>query len=184
MSDMDFKGPVEGYVTKFLLKQFWRVQRTMEWCDAMQEARWVFYDVRNRYPDVEDKHLMALFKTSWFNHFTDLATKDTRQRHIVHENMLVVGEDDEAAAASRTDRIGELDNEGVFSTLIAQAPREVELVLSLLLRAPQELLDLAVGAFSSKSPASRAAGSRRINKCLGLPDDYDSIGAVEDYLSP
>lgn len=177
-TSLQFEGVVEGYVVNHLKKELWRISPTHAWEDAMQEARLIFWRCRVRYPDIqEDKHLMALFKTAWTHHFTDLAKKASAGRHVVCASDLELDEDQSPA----WDLAGSPDNEGLLLLMIKQAPAEVQTVLSLFLSAPAELLELAAQAWRA-SGKKKAEGNKMINRCLGLPEDRDSIGEVHRYF--
>lgn len=174
---MTFKGPIEGYVVNFLTSQYWRVAASLEFDDALQEARLVFCEVSLKYPEVEDRHLMALFKTAWSNRFVDLAKKDTKHRQLVSDQGL----DQETGLPVTKDFAGDLDTDGMLLLLIEQAPSEVRTVLSLFLNAPSELLELAVNAWKFRG-RRRAEGNQMLNECLGLPSGSDPLGTVEEYF--
>lgn len=173
---LQFVGPVEGYVANFLRKNQWRVAKTHDWEDSMQEAQLVFWKCRVRYPDVEQKHMMALFKTAWGNHFTDLAKKATEARVVVTEADLSA--DDDSASI---DLQGSPDNEALVMIMLKQAPREVQTVLALFVSAPSELLEMAIQAWRAGGHR-QAEGNKMINRCLGIPEDHDSIGNVRRYF--
>lgn len=177
MSNMHFKGPVEGWVVNFLTKNHWRVANTHEMEDAIQEAALIFWRCRTRYPDVEDKHLMALFKTAWTRHFTDLARSASEARNIVSESDLA--SDDERGG--RVDLVGEPDNEALLLLMIKQAPREIQTVLALFVSAPSELLEMATEAWRAGGK-KKAEGNKMINRCLGVAEDHDTIGNVRRYF--
>ncbi len=177
----EFKGPIEGYVVNFMNKNYFKVARTLEREDVMQEAYVVFMRVVMTYPDIEaPQHFMALFKTSWYNHFTNLANTDTASRVMVQPVGYATDEGNELV----TDHMGELDNDGYLSVLVSQAPSEVTQVLNLFLNAPQELLDLALGAWKGRDQRCRTGGSKRICALLGIKPDRDVLKTVEDYFNP
>jgi hypothetical protein len=176
----EFKGPIEGWIVNYLKANLWRVARTMEFDDCLQEAHLVFLRVQRTYPDVVDPpHFMALFKTSWTRRFADLSNDDSAIREA---ELHVGGAEDEEGAPLNFQAVGDLANEGELRVLLRQAPREVSMVLNLLLRAPQELLDLALGSWRGEDRRMRGGGSERINQLLGLPLHYDSLGAVRDHF--
>lgn len=176
-----FKGPVEGYVVNFMNKNYFKVARTLERTDVMQEAYLVFMRVASKYPEVEaPQHFMALFKTSWYNHFTNLANADTASRVMVQAISYTTDDGNEL----ETEYLGELDNEGYLSVLVREAPSEVLQVLNLFLSAPQELLEQALGSWKGRDKRCRAGGSARICKILGISPERDVLKIVEDYFSP
>lgn len=166
---LQFKGAPEGWVVNQLHGNYWKVEPLGDWDDIMQEARVCFCEVYNTYPEVEDRHLMALFKTAWSRRFIDLAHKATRHRSEISVETLPL------------ETPGELSNSGFLAVLIEQAPDEVRSVLSLFLNAPSELLELATQSWRAKG-RRKAEGNSMINQCLGLPEGSDPIGAVEDYF--
>lgn len=176
----EFKGPIEGWVVNYLKGNAWRVARTMEFDDCMQEAHLVFLRVARTYPDVTDPpHFMALFKTSWERRFVDLVREDAR----VRENEVAVDfapSDDGEGASFQA--VGETDNEGELRVALRQAPREVLMVVNLLLRVPQEMLDALLAGWRGQDRRMRAGGSEHINRLLGLPLHHDTLQQVQDYF--
>lgn len=177
----NFKGPIEGYVVNFMRKNYFKVQRTHERADVMQEAYVIYMRVVATYPDVEGApHFMSLFKTSWYHHFTDMANADTAQRVLVQPQVYY----SEDGGEMTTDYLGDTNNEGELAVMLRQAPNEVTQVLNLFLNAPQELLDLALGSWKGRDRRCRAGGSKRICALLGLSPAYDVMKVVEDYFRP
>lgn len=172
----EFKGPLEGFVVNYITKHYWRVARTVPREDLMQEAYVVFLRCRAKYGGtVEPKHFMALFKTAWLNHFTDLANADTAERCVYSATP-----DDGGMEA---DRVGELRNDGELAVRLRQAPKEVQLVLKLFLNAPQELLDVALNSWRSSDKRTRNGGCGKINQLLGLPATCNIQQLMEDYFT-
>jgi len=174
----EFKGPLEGYVVNYINKQHWRLARTHDREDMKREAHYVFLRCAAKYPIIDTpQHFMALFKTAWSNHVTDLSHKATAARAIVSENQF--DDDDEEAWAH--DHAGELDNDGQLAVMLRQAPREVLMVLNLFLNAPQELLDLATQAWVT-SGRRRVDGNVMVGRLLGMDPEQDPLGQVHEYF--
>lgn len=171
---LPFKGPVEGYVVNYLHGQHWRVQSTLTHLECLQEAYIVYDTCVRTYPDVEPRHFMALFKTSWHRRFTDLSVADTRSR----ATGLTLCTEDGAAL----DVVGELDNQGFLKTMIRQAPTEIKQVLSLLADCPSELLDLALAGWRQQGHRQKG-GNSQVCAFLGLPPDSRPLDAVYDYFN-
>lgn len=175
MPALEFKGPIEGYVVNYLNQNFWKVERSMEWADIMQEAYCVYLDTNRRYPDVVDApHFMTLFKRCWHSAFTNLTKKDTKHRYVCFES-------DDEDTANLYEPVGDTDNAGYTTILLEEAPSEVRQVLALFLNAPNEVVELIASAWR-KPGKKREAGNRRINRFLGFPENTDALGQVEDYL--
>lgn len=180
----EFKGPIEGYVVNSLKTNRWRIEASMTHDDAMQEAFIVFLRVATKYPGVEAKHFMALYKRAWHNQLNDLATKDTELRALIPLTRLGKNEAGDSSAGERFDYepVGETDNEGALGVLVRQAPREVQAVLNLFLSAPQEILDLALSGWTNRDRRTKTGGSERICKLLGLPKNLDVLAMVEEHF--
>lgn len=178
----EFTGAIEGWVVNFLKDNLWRVQRTMDRDDCLQEARLVFLRVARTYPNVTDApHFMALFKTSWTRRFNDLSTEDSaiREQEI---SMYRERSAEEEGPGLPSDYIGDVSNEGELRIMLRQAPHEVSMFLNLMLRAPQEVIELALASWKGRDRRMRAGGSERINRLLGLPEDHDLLGQTERYF--
>mgnify|MGYP001172787994 CR=1 FL=1 len=176
----EYDGPIAGYVVNHLKTNYWKVERSMQREEVLQEAYIIFLYCKQRYAGTvtEPKHFMALFKTAWFRHFTDLANKDTAQRVCISEWQMRKDDDE----LEQLEVMGETDNAGAMLTLLRQAPREVAMVLNLFLSAPAELLDLAMTTWR-EAGKREAGGSRQVDTLLGLPAGTDALGATERYLS-
>jgi DNA-directed RNA polymerase specialized sigma24 family protein len=175
----EFHGPIEGYLMNQITKDLWRVANTHDRQDLMQEGVLVFLRCAAKYSIIDTpQHFMALFKTAWAHHLNDLSVKATKARVMVSETHL----DPEDGSEWNREAIGETDNAGALTLMVQQAPREVLMVLNLFLNAPQELLDLATKAWTKKGRRN-ANGNLIINKMLGLPDEADTLGKVNDYFT-
>lgn len=177
-----FEGPIEGYVVNSLRTNFFRVERSMTREDYMQEAYLVFLRVRDKYAAevTEPAHMMALFKRAWFNELNDLANRDTALRALVSAEQ---SQPDGGAVNLVEETVGELRNEGELAVLLAQAPREVSMVLNLFLSASPEMLQRCLKDWNGKDRRCKAGGSATINRLLGLDPDIDVMQRVEDYFT-
>lgn len=175
-------GFICGFVVNFLRAHYWRVQSTMDYEDCLQEAKYVFCKVKKKYGNTgSPKHFMKLFKTSWTRRFDDLATVNTKQRHVVSEHFIKNAEYDFGDECSLL--AGDFDNDGMLAIMIEQAPSEVKLVLQLFLTAPVEVLDM-FSAQWKKRRNRKEFGNHQLCEILGLPKNTDVVGIVTDYFSP
>lgn len=170
----EFKGPVEGWVVNHMTTNYWRVQATLSRMEVLQEANLIFLRTAKHYEGqiTEAKHFMSLFQRSWLNHFTDLAKIDSATRQGVSMT---------SADGTQYEAVGDVENLGYLRTVIRQAPREVAVVLNLLLNAPQELLDLATENWR-KSGKHHAGGNKQVSQWLGLPEGSRPLDVVEEYF--
>jgi len=164
-----FKGPIEGYVVNFLIRDLWKLEPTYGFHDSLNEA-WVVFDrVAKTYPDVEDKHFMALFKRAWANRVIDMAKKATRQREEIPVHEIVA------------ESVGDRHNSGYLQVLIKQMPHELASVIRLFLSAPEELLSQVTG--TRRSTKKRQISNAMVSTWLGLPAGSQPIDDVEDYFT-
>ncbi len=70
-----FTKPFHIWSIKFISKNLWRFHNSLDSEDLFQEVLIVFLRVSQRYPGVEQKHLMSLFQRSVTNLFNRLSTK-------------------------------------------------------------------------------------------------------------
>jgi hypothetical protein len=177
----EFKGPIEGYVVNYLSANYWRVKNNMEYEDMMQEAQVVYLRLVRKYPDIDTpQHFMALFKTSWGNHFVDFTNKETNARALMYENQFQDVEDTMSNFMSSI--MGDSNNNGYLLILIKEAPAEVRQVLSLFLNAPSEILDLASKAWKDGG-RNQDYGNNMLCKLLGIEPGTDVIGIVQRYFT-
>ncbi len=178
MYEPQYAGPIEGWVVNYLKTNMWRVERSMERDDVLQEAYLVFLRCSTKYPVLDTpQHFMALYKMAWVREFTDLANRDTKLRAEVPDHVNL---DDESPMYREP--IGETDNEGRLALLLRDAPREVVMVLNLILNAPQELVDVVFSGWTGRDRRRRDGGSSKVCAALGLPQDLDVMGMVEDHF--
>ena len=78
LSHEKYTPSFEGYTINFIKKNYWKVQSSMEFEDALQQAYLVFLTCIKKYKDVTQKHLMALYKRMLYNQFIDLAKVDSK----------------------------------------------------------------------------------------------------------
>ena len=175
----EWSGVIEGYVVNYLKKNTWRIARTHDYDDAMQECHLVFLRCASSYPVLDTpQHFMALFKTTLKNEFIDLAHKATLARNCILESS----DTDEDVNAFCRDLIGETNNAGYLATMVRQAPVEVVMVLNLFLNAPQEVLALAMDVWRRRGKLS-ADGDKAVAQMLGLPASAKPMSSTLRYFS-
>lgn len=93
---------VRGWIFNTSKKNFWRVAEYYEFDDLLQDGAMVYARVAKRYPGLETKQLMALFKTAFNNHIHDLSKEKSkiafvREAELPHPlEYLLEGEDPDA----------------------------------------------------------------------------------------
>lgn len=165
----EFKGPIQGWAINYIRINFWRIEATMTFEDARQEAYLVFMRCVKKCPSCEEpQQFMALFKRAFVNEMNDMASNDTKHRA--------------QAVSQDADQPGSLENDGYLAILIREAPSEVKAVLNLFLSAPIELLDMALGSSKLKDGRRTVNRSKRICRMLGLDESIDVLQMVEDHF--
>lgn len=174
-----WEGPVEGYATNQVTRALWRVARTHDRDDLMQEARIVFWRCSRAYPVLDTpEHFMALYKTALRNRVHELANKNTRTPATASND-----EWQESGNLAKREQPGDLDNDGYIATLVRQAPREVAMVLSLFLNAPAELLEIAEQSWSNGRRGSEKRDvNAMIRRFLGPAVGEQPVERVEAYF--
>lgn len=179
-----FAGPIEGYVTNFLRKNYWKVAASMEMDDAMQEARLVFLRCASKYGLVDTpQHFMALFKTAWGNHFIDLSRGDSDARATISYGYdRGAPSHQEEATLDLLEMLPDcLDNDGYLRALLREAPQDVVTILSFFLNAPPVLIKRAGEAWTA-SGRKQQDGNNMLCEILGFPKGTDVVGKLTTYF--
>ena len=172
--DPVWDGALRNYARSYVRKNLWRLSRTCDEADAMQEA-WIVYERCARKYSAHIDNMawfMGLYKRSLAGRIADLATNDTRYRTVSGDVLSDVVDED----AAPFEMIGELANAGELAVHAAQAPSEVREVLALLFNAPAEIMELVAAAFKGR-------GQRGVlNRMLGFPEQYDALQEVRSWF--
>jgi|ERR1019366_4799806 hypothetical protein len=175
-----WKGFVEGFVTNFLKKNYWRVQSHMEYDDVMQEAYVKFLYLKRKYGALDTpQHFMALYKISWVNDFHELSTLASKHRLEVCEHQLLDEDSDYFNMIESV--VGDTNNDGELSVMIEQAPSDVKLVLQLMLTAPVEALEM-FSAIWKQQGKKKEFNNTHLCEILGLPFKTDIVGKINSYF--
>lgn len=167
-------GPIEGYATNQVHRNLWRVAATHDRDDLMQEARIVFLRCERRYPALDEaRHFMALYKTALQRRIHELSNASSRVAHAPP---------DWEEGRDAREPIGDTDNLGALNVLVRQAPREVRLVLSFFLEAPDGLVEQAERAWALHN-RGRQELNAMLNRLLGPAVGPDPVGAVREHFS-
>ena len=175
-----FEGPIQGYAANNIQQNLWKVQPLYEREDMMQEAWLVFIRCAGKYPQLDTpQHFMSLFKMAWSRHVIDLAKKASAARRCSSATML----DREDGSAYQREVVGDFDNDGQLLTILRQAPREVMMVLNLLVNAPTELLELAQSSWDRRQKRGQKDPEKFVAECLGLDSESRPLQRTQEYLS-
>lgn len=84
LEDIQFDGAFYKTAIKWAVNNLWRVASWYELDDLIQDAAFVFFKLKARYPRVVDRpHLMALFTISLRNHINGLSEANREYRAAV-----------------------------------------------------------------------------------------------------
>lgn len=204
-----FEGSYVAFVHNFLKKNFWRVKRSMSYEDVLQEAAWKFTLLlrrmeRNRVKHVQKlketptpndldpnkylianpKHLMSLWKTSWWTYFDTLSNKDTKK--IEEAATDCTFENSEGDFTQLLESHSHATNLGYVSCLRRDAPGEIATMYNILFEAPQNIFDTAYETYKQSVP--KGHGDKYLNNfiCLvgGLDPKIDIVKKFRQYYQP
>lgn len=174
----EFDHILEGYVRNHLKRNYWKVASSMTYEDALQEARYCFCYLVQKYQHVDTPEwFMSLFKRAWFTHFQDLAYKDSRYRQAVPLSSLL-HEDSETL---EYDPVGEIDIDST-SIWLRQLPSELRAVVEIVFSAPAEVIDLIVNSLGKRGKRRETANAKAC-EALGLPADTPVLSMVAKVRS-
>ena len=170
-----WSGEIEGWATKFVMKNAWRLAPGHDQDDCFAEARYIFAKVRDRYPRVVDAaHFMSLFKRSLTNHFHDIARKASvvRDAEVLETNLL--GEEVTFAKIleSGEDRTSMVDAD--FRLLLEDAPAPVRKVLDQILSEQPPRYQRRNGV--------RETTEAYLQRIAGVGDNIDVAGMIKRLL--
>ena len=177
----EWKGPIEGYVVNRLPDVLWRVERTHDRDDVLQEAKMTFWRCCLAYSTIDTpQHFMALFKTAWTRRVHELANKNTK---VNLATAVGAHFDEDSPRAQAHEIAGDLNNTGILNIMMRQAPREVMMVLNLFLNAPSELLGMAEQAFAdSNKGVAKNDQNAMVRRLLGPSVGERPVDAVRAYF--
>lgn len=146
-----FAGLYENWSKKWINRQYWRVAAILgSKEDALQQCAEVYIRCRNKYgcQPIDPSHFMALYKTSIFNEWARLSTKDSLDREHIELSDI---EPTEVEYSS-----------GPLAANYAKASWELKYVLSIIAEAPAETLRVMFAMASMKDL------NRRVISMCGL----------------
>jgi len=168
---------VKPYVLNYLQKNYWKVENILSFEDAVGEAQLQFWRtvlrLNKRNCSIEnDAHLMSLFKTSWTRHFITLANKNSSEIKTISMEFEDFSFLEQAV-------VGDLDNDGYLLALLTSAPKEIQQVFVLMLKAPAETLEVITTLINQNLVDS---ANTIISKWLGKPAHLQILQKTLQYL--
>lgn len=183
MYSAEWRGEFEGYATNFLSKNFWRVARTMEREDAMQEAVLVFLRCKSRYEhSVENgAHFMALFKRMLWEHWIGLSNTDTKVRVEISASR----QDSEGEDLPDFDlRAGELDVPVQVLEAIRRMPADVRAAVTFLIQGPEPYASKVLENIHKGGPICLARAEADLHRFVGIPAGVPILKKIREHFSP
>jgi len=186
--DVTFKGPIEGFVINYLKRNYWRVSALWTYEDAFSEAQVLFYDLYNRYVThgkVDNiKWFMTLYKKSFINLIHSQSVKDSTYREtIIPINTFVTSDSELAELESRLFGIEPSSEKSVtLKLLIEQAPNEIKTLVSVIAKAPAELLDSLTSTWKKRGKKI-PFGNEMLCALIGVdPKKVNIIKLMKNYF--
>lgn len=182
---VEFTEEFEGWSVNFLSEHFWKIKRVMEWEDAMQEMRLLFYHCRDHYGCKirNARHMMKIFQTSANNWIVDEAAKDTKYKNgdIMPDGTHIesmVDSDGKPLAV----RMAETDNYGIVFASLMNAPIEVKEAVFLILNSPTDVLNV-VGTAIRTGSKDKAANKALCEFCGLDPKECDLLQYIREFFN-
>jgi DNA-directed RNA polymerase specialized sigma24 family protein len=184
LSDVYLDQGMRGFIHKTAWKEFWRVANWYEVDDLVQDGYLSYYKCVKAYPQliVEDptpdqrRHFMALVRTTFVNHITDLSNKSSR---VPEQALSRYSADDGGLAWDEI--LPAQAEEGSVVTLLASAPAEIKQLVKLLAGDSKALLAFKRNKKGRK--AFRETTNEFYCRLLGFDPKYeDVVGRVRAYF--
>ena len=185
--EVEFTAEFEGWSFNFLKKNFWKVKHVMEWEDAMQELKVIFYHCREYYGNkiTGPRHLMSLFQVSANNWLIDKAAYEKDSKYKLYIDKRVDVYDmfyNINVSESSNYRISETDNFGVALSSIMHAPLEVKESLLVILQAPIEVLGVVSTAIRTGKKYN-AANKALCEFCGVDSKECDLVKCIREFFT-
>jgi hypothetical protein len=207
MDKPTWDGSIVGWTNKHIGQNQWRVNRTHEQEDLLQDAYFVFHKCIERYvtkyeeynnpPAKSDAHFMSLYMRAWTNKFTDMTRYERKVRkNITFSGYGITGSEDDSVSSSILDYIppSHLNNSTPLDQIpgfqesssltikLKEASGEIRSVLSLMMDAPSELMELALDTWKEKGRL-KPMQNAHICECLGFDKSkVNVVQMLEDYF--
>ena len=186
MLEIDYGA--EGWLHRYAAKQHWKVAHFLyDVEDLIQDGYVAWYTCANRYSHVTDYgRMMSLFKITYANHITGLASTDKNPRsyeHVVTRiNDLIDPRYQAYAESWILDKVTgqSLLHDGTMSTMIAEAKEPVKTVLSFLVS--DAGIRIMRRPIRKRLSGTRETTNSRIYRALRLKPQGDLMGMVKSYV--
>lgn len=161
---VQWTGIFENYARKYVRKNLWRIKAALgSEEDAMQQAALVFARCVRSYEMRVDNPawFMSLYKVALMNDFNSFAIVDGRIRNLV---------------APPDAELIEHETGSIYASL-CQASVELQTVLSMIAKAPSEMLAILL------HPADSEVMSRRLARWAGIKTRHNLVDELRDLLT-
>lgn len=165
-----------GWIYNESFRNLWKIQ-WYDFEDLVQDGLIIALKCRERYPDVEPAHFMALVKTSFRNHIVDLQRKIGTELRVADLEEIEFVSETQAFDMLRGAELPEQE----FACTLNELPEPIKAVLQLFL-SPENLrrlrLPLRETLTDNETPA------KRLKRLAGWPEDKDFASELEKRLFP
>lgn len=166
----------EGYTLNFIKKNYWKVRNSMEFEDVLQQAYSVFLTCVEKYKDVEQKHLMALYKRMLYNEFVDLAKIDSC---LKNQQSTCEHEGEELDYFNTI--VDRSQPSAIFLLKVKDAPDELKTIINTILNAPLEVLQTVESAWSGRNKRKKYQNNM-LCELFGINKKRDIVMEIKNYF--
>jgi len=176
-ANLELPIAITGWIHNHARKNYWRVAAYYEMDDLIADGLMCAYKVRDRYETgrkiLDDKHFMALVKTTFCNHIGDLL----RRRRAVNDSSIHLADmaEDETAAL---DLLSSSDlGEAEFSTMLNDMPEHLRRVVELYLRCPEKIRQRM-----RERLRDRETMPERLKRLANFPEELDFETELRSFI--
>ena|SRR5215475_2979158 len=177
--DYGLPREVVGWIYNHTKRNYWRVQRLMEFDDLFHEGLLCAFKCREHYgSDLDAPHYMSLVKTTFFNHIGDILRKNRSISDGPAFSDLVVGNETESDVINRLvepdDPLAEL------MLLVNELPEHLYRVI--MLYTDNESLERLRKRARVYIKTGEETLSQRLSRLCGFPPELDFETELRAYI--
>lgn len=176
-ANLELPTPIVGWIYNHARKNYWRVAAYYEMDDLIADGLMCAYKVREKYEKgrkiLDDKHFMALVKTTFCNHIGDLL----RRRRAVDDSSIHLADlaENETTALDLLSSFDLGDSE--FSTMLNDMPDHLRRVVELYMRCPEKIRQR-----TRERIRDRETMPERLNRLTGFPENLDFETELRSFV--
>lgn len=163
--------PVVGWIYNHATKNYWRVADFCELDDLIQDGLMKAYECRRRYGnDIDPPHFMALVKTAFYRHITEMLRHSRAEQEHVSRVPDLAGEMSDDRYVDRISPKEEPEQD--FVALVAQMPEALRRAVRVYLDNPRALRRIHLDETISQ----------QLRRLTGFPERFDFETELRSWL--